>query len=112
VGQKQIHSEYQIKSQQIQILDFSSRRAMETFVNRQNQALQFPKNKRELQKLKRRANNAAAEQDPWYGKPLITQPSDLTEHNEYLHFDLLKRLRPKVRKHLNGFTAFQDEYKV
>ena len=106
------YSEYRIKKQQVRILDFSSRRAMEVFVHQQNKTLQFSKNSRELQKLKRRATTAAAEQDPWYGKPLITQPNDLTEHNEYLHFDLLKRLRPKVRKHMNGFTAFQDENKV
>ena len=109
---KQAYSEYRIKGNRIRILDFSSRRAMEAFVKKQNQQLRYAKNKRELEVLKRRATIAASERDPWYGTPLVTKPGDLTEHNEYLHFDLLKRLRPKVKKHLKGLKAFQDEYKV
>ena len=90
MGQQKTYSEYQINSQQIRILDFSSRRAMETFVNRQNQNLQFSKNRRELQKLKRNYAQSKA----LYEEELISKEEYLTSKENYelseKQFDIIK----------------------
>ncbi len=98
------------KDYNIRIFDFSSRREMERYVEEKSKNLDIEYNKKDLARLNKRPSQAIG--DSWYGFPLIEKESDLTEHSQYLHFDLLKKIRPRIKGEIENLNLLESEYEV